>query len=109
MSSADFREPTNDQLWSQPPTAPVPPTAAGMAPAQPAPPPQHAPQHPYPPAMQQPRQDKTVFVLAIVSLAIGIPLTAISADAAGMPGLLVAWIGIVLVNLIYARSRRQQG
>ncbi|MFT4216464.1 MAG: hypothetical protein QM619_04665 [Micropruina sp.] len=109
MSSADFREPTNEQLWSQPPAGAPTQQGGGMLPAQPAPPPQHAPHHPYPPAPQQPRQDKTVFVLAVVSLAIGVPLTAISAGAAGLPGLLIAWIGIVMVNLIYARSRRKQG
>jgi hypothetical protein len=48
-----------------------------------------------------------VFVLAMVSIALGIPLTAISSGTAGLPGMLVVWTGIVLVNLVYARSRRQ--
>jgi hypothetical protein len=57
-----------------------------------------------PPA--NPVQDRTVFVLALVSVALGIPLTAISSATAGLPGLLVVWTGIVLVNFFYARSRR---
>ncbi len=55
----------------------------------------------------QPRPDRTVFVLAIVSLGVGVPLTAIGSGTAGLPGLLVVWIGIVLVNLVYGWSRRR--
>ncbi len=112
MSSSDFREPTNDQLWSQPPASS--PAAAGH----PVPAGNQASQTPArhhgsafqgpAPVSQQPRPDRTVFVLAIVSLGIGVPLTAISSSTAGLPGLLVVWIGIVLVNLVYARSRRRQ-
>ena|SRR5437763_3674533 len=43
------------------------------------------------------------FVLAIVSLAVAIPLTAIGVTQAGLVGLLVVWIGIVLVNAVYNR------
>ena len=43
--------------------------------------------------------DSTSFVLALVSLGTGIPITAIAADAAGVQGILVAWAGIVGVNL----------
>ena len=55
----------------------------------------------------QARPDRTVFVLAIVSLGVGVPLTAIGSGTAGLPGLLVVWIGIVLVNLAYGWSRRK--
>lgn len=55
----------------------------------------------------QPRPDRTVFVLAMMSLGLGIPLTAIASGTAGLPGLLVVWVGIVLVNAVYAWSRRQ--
>ena len=41
--------------------------------------------------------------LAIVSLIFAIPLTAIAGDTAGFEGLLVVWIGIVLVNVVFAR------
>ena len=39
--------------------------------------------------------------LAIVSLGTGIPITAIAGEAGGLPGILVAWAGIVGVNAIY--------
>lgn len=44
------------------------------------------------------------FVLALVSLGSGIPLTAIALSNGGLAALLVVWIGIVLVNLGYQRS-----
>jgi hypothetical protein len=56
------------------------------------------------PAAQQ-RPDRTTFALAIVSIALGIPLTAIASATAGLPGLLVVWIGIVGVNIVYGRGR----
>jgi hypothetical protein len=46
--------------------------------------------------------DKTL-ALAIVSLGVAIPLTAIGVTQAGLVGLAIVWIGIVLVNLAYAR------
>jgi hypothetical protein len=48
--------------------------------------------------------DKTLAV-AIVSLGFAIPLTAIGVTQAGLVGLAIVWIGIVLVNLAYARRR----
>lgn len=47
------------------------------------------------------------FVLGIVSLGTGIPITAIAADQAGLPGLLVAWVGIVGVNVANGLSQRR--
>ena len=44
------------------------------------------------------------FVLAMVSVGAGIPLTAIALNLSGLVALLVVWIGIVLVNLGYQRS-----
>ena len=104
MRSPDHREPTNEQLGAQPPAAPEQAAPRqGLAPAPhgqvPAP---HTPAQP--PAAQ--RTDRSVFALAIVSLALGVPLTAISGEMAGLPGLLIAWVGIVLVNVIYGWSRR---
>jgi hypothetical protein len=49
--------------------------------------------------------DDTGFVLAIVSLGTGIPITAIAADAGGVQGMIVAWLGIVGVN-VAQRFRR---
>ena len=44
--------------------------------------------------------------VAIGSIALGIPVTAVAGSYAELPGVVVAWIGIVLVNVAYARSRR---
>jgi hypothetical protein len=43
--------------------------------------------------------------LAVVSLLFGIPLTGIGAGTTGLAGLVVVWLGIVLVNLAYALRR----
>jgi len=49
------------------------------------------------------------FVLGIVSLGAGIPITAISAGITDVPGLIVAWTGIVGVNVAHAlRDRRRR-
>jgi hypothetical protein len=45
------------------------------------------------------------FALAIVSLGTGIPITAIAAGTAGVQGIVVAWAGIVGVN-VAQRLRR---
>jgi len=52
------------------------------------------------------RPDRTQFVLAIVTLGVGVPLTAIGAGLNGLAGLLIVWVGIVLVNLVYGWTRR---
>jgi hypothetical protein len=46
-----------------------------------------------------------VIWLALGSMGLGIPLTAIASEKAGTVGLLLVWIGIVLVNLAAALSR----
>lgn len=104
MSSSDYREPTNDELWAQPPAAgqPGPGSPQGVAPLPQAPVPAPLP---HPAASAALRPDRTVFVLAIVSLALGIPLTAIAAGTGGLAGLLIVWVGIVLVNAVYEWSR----
>lgn len=59
-----------------------------------------------PPASAPARRDgrEGSFVLALVSVGAGIPLTAIALSNGGLLALLVVWIGIVLVNLGYQRS-----
>ncbi|MFF9060109.1 hypothetical protein ACIRPQ_15045 [Streptomyces sp. NPDC101213] len=42
------------------------------------------------------------FGFGIVSLVLAIPLSGIGAGAAGLPGLMVSWIGIVGVNVVQA-------
>ena len=48
------------------------------------------------------------FVIGIISLGTGIPITAISVDQGGLPALLVAWAGIVGVNLAQRLGRRRR-
>ena len=55
----------------------------------------------HPPARREGREGS--FVLALVSVGAGIPLTAIALNLGGLVALLVVWIGIVLVNLGYQR------
>ncbi|MCW5951076.1 MAG: hypothetical protein KIT69_02295 [Propionibacteriaceae bacterium] len=103
MSSSDYREPTNEELWPQPPATPAfpasPSPGQAVAPHQPAPVPT--------PATASATADRTSFVLALLSMVMGIPISAIASGNAGLPGLLVAWIGIVLVNVVYAWGRRR--
>jgi hypothetical protein len=71
----------------------------------------------YPPQYQGPQQvvpDKqhrhfegSSFVLAIASLIFGIPISAITANLAGLPGLAVAWLGIIIINIAYTVRRDQ--
>jgi hypothetical protein len=60
---------------------------------------------PPPPAPRQPRP-VSVMILALGSIALGIPLSAIALAAgshpAGFGGLLVIWIAITVINLGYA-------
>lgn len=46
--------------------------------------------------------------LGISSLALGIPISAIAAGTADLPGLVVSWLGIVGVNASYAWQNRHQ-
>ncbi|GAA3845695.1 hypothetical protein GCM10022226_81320 [Sphaerisporangium flaviroseum] len=46
--------------------------------------------------------------IALGSLGIGIPLTAIAAGEAGPAGLFLAWTGIILVNIAAAFGRRRR-
>jgi hypothetical protein len=57
------------------------------------------------PQTSTPKKDSAVTV-ALGSLGLGIPLTGIAAGNAGAPGLVLAWVGIIAVNLAYALSRR---
>jgi hypothetical protein len=54
------------------------------------------------PARRKDRSDLSL-ALAIVSLGISIPVTAIAAVQAGLAGILVVWAGIVLVNVAFSR------
>jgi hypothetical protein len=95
------REPTNESLWAQPPLdAPSAYPGQSLAPVtQPAP-------AATPDPVEVSKPDRTQFVLAIVSLGIGLPATAIAGPINGIPGLFIVWLGIVLVNFIYGWTRR---
>lgn len=47
------------------------------------------------------------FVLGIVSLGTGIPITAIATEGAGLAGLLISWVGIVGVNVAHEVTQRR--
>jgi hypothetical protein len=51
---------------------------------------------------------KRQMTLGIVSLAAGIPITAISAALADLPGLGLAWAGIAIVNVAHALQGRSR-
>ncbi|MGW0228987.1 hypothetical protein ACWDWO_11790 [Actinopolymorpha singaporensis] len=55
------------------------------------------------------KDDGHALALAIVSLGVAIPLSGLAAHEAGPRGLLLAWIGIVLVNLTFALGRLRRG
>lgn len=45
--------------------------------------------------------------LTIVSLGVGIPITAIAGRESGLAGIWIVWVGIVVVNLIFSLGRRR--
>jgi hypothetical protein len=54
------------------------------------------------------KQGDGTIPIALGSLGIGIPLTAIASGEAGLPGLFLAWTGIILVNIAAAFGRRRR-
>jgi hypothetical protein len=66
-----------------------------------------------PPPAPRPPKPVSAMVLALGSIALGIPLTAIAVAAgshpAGFAGLLVIWIAIAAINLGYAAKMRPPG
>jgi hypothetical protein len=68
---------------------------------------------PAPPAKPANRE-RSAFVLAIVSISLGIPLTALTVTAGpqpvGISGLLVVWLAIAVINVAYSwHARPPQG
>ncbi|MEV7010889.1 hypothetical protein [Streptosporangium sp. NPDC051022] len=62
--------------------------------------------HPYAPPPPPPRKGgNPAITIALGSMGIGIPLTAIAAGNAGTAGLLLAWGGIVAINFAHAIGR----
>ncbi len=52
-------------------------------------------------------RDGKQLALAITTLALGIPISAVSGGIAELPGLIVAWGGIAAINVAYAWPRRR--
>ena len=46
--------------------------------------------------------------IAVVSLVMGIPMTAIAGAMGGLAGIVVVWVGIVLVNMVFSMRRPPQ-
>jgi hypothetical protein len=67
-----------------------------------------SPGAPYPPPGKPHKQVDATIPIALGSLALGIPLTAIASGEAGPGGLFLAWAGIVLVNIAAALGRRRR-
>jgi hypothetical protein len=55
----------------------------------------------------KPSDDQQPFVIAIISLGTGIPITAIAGGTADLPGIVAAWVGIVGVNAVFSLGRRR--
>ncbi|MEV7968627.1 hypothetical protein AB0O34_21955 [Sphaerisporangium sp. NPDC088356] len=69
----------------------------------------YAPPHGAPPGRPKPhKQGDGTIPIALGSLGIGVPLTAIAATQAGPAGLFLAWTGIILVNMAAAFGRRRR-
>lgn len=51
--------------------------------------------------------DTEGFVIALVSLGVSVPVTALAANISDLPGLIVAWTGLVGINVANAWGRRR--
>lgn len=63
---------------------------------------------PRPPQPPRSSTDHTSFVLAIISIGAGIPLTGIATQLQGsnLLGIVIIWAGLVLINVVYGMRRR---
>jgi hypothetical protein len=72
-----------------------------------------AQQVPAAPARPAAGRERSAFVLAIVSISLGIPLTALTVTAGshpvGISGLLVVWLAIAVINVAYSWHLRPPG
>ncbi|MFI6503028.1 hypothetical protein [Nonomuraea typhae] len=57
-----------------------------------------------PPGRKQKSRGSEMIPIALGSLGLGIPLTAIAGSTAGELGLILAWISIIVVNLVAAMT-----
>ena len=61
-----------------------------------------------PAVLQDEETGSRQFVLGIVSLGTGIPITAIAGGIADLPGIITAWVGIVGVNVAHSLASRRR-
>lgn len=110
MTYSDQREPTNEDLWAQPPASASSTypgqSLAPVTPPAPSPVPRHHRDRDRSGTSTGATPDKASFVIAIISLGVAIPLTAIAAGVSGLPGLLIVWVGLVMVNFVFGMTRR---
>ncbi|HEX4814112.1 MAG TPA: hypothetical protein VFV66_15320 [Nonomuraea sp.] len=64
---------------------------------------------PPPPPHKAKNPAATMIPITLGSMGIGIPLTAIAAGNAGLVGLTICWIGIVLINVAAAGAIMRRG
>src|SRR6185295_6542187 len=57
---------------------------------------------------QDDSRDSKQLALGIVSLGCGVPITAIAGGITDLPGIIVAWTGIAVVNVAYALGGRRR-
>jgi hypothetical protein len=60
------------------------------------------------PALKSGRRDNSQLVVALGSLVFAVPLTGIAAGVEHLPGLIVCWVGIAIVNIAHAVYRRER-
>ncbi|MEU4191541.1 hypothetical protein AB0E69_06570 [Kribbella sp. NPDC026611] len=65
--------------------------------------------HPEPARPRHPSRepDPGGLALAIVSVVVAIPITAIAAAMVGMPGVIIAWFGLLGINFARTMARRR--
>ena len=100
MTHSEQREPTNEDLWAQPPadaTSAYP--GQSLAPVTPPAPAPHV-------QIAAPRADKSSFVIAIISLGVSIPLSIVALVTSSLSGLVIVWLGLVLLNFAFGWNRR---
>ena len=60
------------------------------------------------PALKSGRRDNSQLAVALGSLALAVPLSGIAAGVEHLPGLIVCWAGIAIVNIAHAAYRRER-
>jgi hypothetical protein len=59
-------------------------------------------------AAEERQQRNHALGMALGSLGIGVPLTAVAGGTVGSPGIFMVWAGISIVNVAYALGQRRR-